>query len=77
MQIPAQQTNLFQISWHLTETWETIPDLSDYDIPDLGLAHSTAICGCHFLSKQPFRQGSKVCGEELQRIVGRSCSNKG
>ena len=48
----VSKTDLDKVSWHFTETGETVPYLPDNDIPDLGFAHSATVCCGYLLSEQ-------------------------
>jgi hypothetical protein len=59
-----ERTNLDHVSWHLTETGETVPYLTNDSFPDLGFCTTiTFLCG-DFLAKDPFRQRTEVGRKE-------------
>lgn len=62
---------------HIAETWETVPNLPDDNLPDLSLLGSTPFFGGNLKGEQALRQRTEVGREEGEGRVGVVRTDKG
>lgn len=68
---------MFEITRHLAEARETVPDLGDDGLPDLGLCGFPGFFCGYLAPEDALGKRAEIRGEEGERVVSRASADEG